>query len=302
MPNIIVTGAAGLIGARLVTALGAQGGVFGLRRSQPETRTPGVDWIEADLTDPSFPTQLPAGVDTVVHLAQSSHFRDFPDQAMDVFSVNVAATARLLDWCVRAGASRFVLASSGGVYGTGDGERGFSEDDVVGGGSPLGYYLASKQCAELLAESYTDHLTVTTLRFFFVYGPEQRRGMLIPRLVDSVLAERPIALQGEDGLTINPIHVDDAVTAITRSLSLSESHKINVAGPEVLSLRRIGDTIGGLTGRQPRYEVDPASRPSQIVGDIGKMKRLLGSPGILFSDGVADVCAALGSTHLQPRS
>lgn len=298
MSDILVTGATGLIGQRLMCALGVEGGAYGVAHKQQNDRIPGVDWITADLTDPLTLDRLPAGVKSVVHLAQSSHFRDFPDQAMDVFGVNVAATARLLDWCVKTGVKRFVLASSGGIYGSGD--RGFSEDDVVGGGSPLGYYLASKQCAELLAESYADQLTVTTLRFFFVYGPEQRRSMLIPRLVESVLTERAIALQGEDGLTINPIHVDDAVAAITRSLSLTDSHKINVAGPEILSLRQIGDTIGELTGRAPCYEVDSSAKPSQIVGDIRKMKRLLGSPTISFSAGVAEVCAALKPKNTQP--
>lgn len=299
MPNILVTGATGLIGDHLIRALTASGQVYALGRSRPAAAGSGITWIPHDLTERSLPDLMPSGIDAVIHLAQSAHFRDFPERALDVFEVNVAATARLLDWCVRSGVSRFVLASSGGVYGSGDHE--FTEDEPIGGGQSLGYYPASKHCAELLAESYATQLTVTTLRFFFVYGPRQRRGMLIPRLVESVLTKRAITLQGQDGLTINPIHVEDAVAAIIRCLDLDQGHTINIAGPQILSLRQIGDAIGKLTGLPPSYEVDPVAKPSQIVGDIRKMKRLLGPPTVLFSEGVADVCAALGSTHPQPR-
>lgn len=63
----------------------------------------------------------------------------------------------------------------------------------------------------------------------------------------------------------------------------------------------IGDIIGGLIGKPPYYEVGPAPGPIHIMGDIAKMKRLLGPPGILFSGGVADVCAVVQSVLRRPR-
>lgn len=290
MPDVLVTGATGLIGDRLVRSLSGLGRVWGLARRQPEEPIAGVEWLVGDLSNPDAVLDRLDRVDVVVHLAQSSRFREFPDQALDVFNVNVASTARLLDWSRRVGVGRFVLASSGGVYGSG--ERSFTEDEPIGGGSPLGYYLASKLSSELLAESYAGQFVVSILRFFFVYGPRQRRTMLIPRLVDSVDAGRPISLQGPDGLTINPIHVDDAVAAVRRCLDLTESHKINVAGPRPLTLRQIGHAIGEQLGTAPIYEVDADARPGSLVGDIAKMTRLLVPPKIAFADGVATVCKA----------
>ena len=291
MPDILVTGATGLIGARLVRALAGVGRVWALSRRRPDQAVPGVEWLVEDLTSAETALERLGRVDAVVHLAQSSRFRDFPDQALDVFDVNVRSTARLLDWGRRTGVKRFILASSGGIYGSG--ERGFTEDDPIGGDSPLGYYLASKHCAELLAESYAGQLTVTMLRFFFVYGPEQRRSMLVPRLVRSVADGQPITLQGPDGLRINPIHVDDAVGAIRRSLDLTEGHKINIGGPQVLTLRQIGDAIGRSLGIAPHYDVRMDAEPRHLVGDIAKMTRLLGAPSTRFDDGVAEVCAAI---------
>ncbi len=291
MPNILVTGAAGLVGSRLVRALKTRGRVYGLVREVPDHAGDGIEWIQADLSQPSFTDRLPKDVGAVVHLAQSSRFREFPDQALDVFGVNVGSTARLLDWSQSNGIGRFILASSGGIYGSG--ERGFTEDDLIGGDSPLGFYLASKHCAELLAESYAGQFVVTMLRFFFVYGPEQRRSMLVPRLVRSVAEGRPITLQGSDGLRINPIHVDDAVAAICQALTLDDGHKINVAGPQVLNLREIGEAIGRALDKTPTFELQRDAEPRHLVGDIAKMTRLLGAPTIRFESGVAEVCAEL---------
>lgn len=292
MPSILVTGAAGLVGQRLVRALEPRGEVFGLCREPPDEPGSSVNWIAADLTDPLFPEKLPATLDTVIHLAQSSRFRSLPDQAMDVFAVNVDSTARLLDWSSRNGVRRFILASTGGVYGSGP--KSFSESEPLGGNGPLGYYPASKRCAELLTESYAGNFDVAILRFFFIYGTEQRQSMLIPRLVDSVATRRAITLQGSDGLTINPLHVDDAVLAIMRVLELTGSHTINIAGPQPLTLRQIGDAIGRAFGTDPVYDVQEDVEPGSLVGDIGKMTRLLGAPQVPFSEGIAEICAGYG--------
>lgn len=289
MSDILVTGGTGLIGRNLLPVLADRGRVWATTHGAGGPHVPGVRWIEHDLAAPELPRDLPERIDTVIHLAQSSRFREFPDQAHDIFGVNVASTVALLDWARRAGARRFIYASSGGIYG--HGEQEFREDDPIHATRPLGFYLASKQCGELLVESYAEQFTVVILRFFFVYGRDQRPSMLIPRLVQSVVEGRPVLLQGGDGLRLNPTHVSDAVRAVVGALELEESHKINVAGPEVLTLRDVAETIGRQVGREPVFETRPDQTPSHLVGDIGKMSRLLGAPTVRFDDGVRELCA-----------
>jgi len=109
---------------------------------------------------------------------------------------------------------------------------------------------------------------------------------LIPRLVQSVREGRSITLQGQDGIRINPTYVTDAAAAIVQALTLAGSHKINVGGPEVLSLRQIGEIIGQRVGREPIFQIEADAAPRHLVGDIGKMSQLLGAPQIQFADGV----------------
>ncbi len=121
-----------------------------------------------------------------------------PARALEVFQVNIASTARLLDFAWRAGIERFVYASSGGIYS--GGIQTFHETSPVIQPNTLGYYLGSKVSCEALASSYARFMKIMVLRFFFIYGRGQNRTMLIPRLIDNVRQGRPITIQGECGL------------------------------------------------------------------------------------------------------
>lgn len=292
----MVTGAAGLIGSHLTGRLASDWEVVGVSRTP--LMAP-VRHVPIDLSARWSPDLLPAKTDAVVHLAQSEHFRNFPGRAPEVFQVNTASTLQLLDYAYRAGAKTFILASSGGIYG--HGEQEFTEDMVTPPQGDLGFYLGTKLCSEVLAENYVPYMNVIVLRFFFVYGPGQRKHMLVPRLIASVRDGAPITLQGPEGIRINPIHVSDAAEAIRRALDLSGSHKINVAGPEVLSMRDIGRIIGQALGQAPVFAEQPDVAPRHLVGDIRKMAQILVPPVVKFKDGVADLLSSESYDQYHPQ-
>ena len=261
----------------------------GLDCVRPEERLD-MAWVEQDLTQPLDGTTLPRKVDVIVHLAQSPFYKNFPDKADHIFEVNVHGTLRLLEYARSAQCKRFVLASTGGVYGFGD--HPFKEAEAIALPAVPGFYPATKMSAELLAANYAAYMDLITLRFFFVYGEGQARNMLVPRLIHSVLEGRSIQLQGADGLRINPTYVGDAVSAMARSCELEGSHIINVGGPENLSLRQMACHIGHAAQKTPVFEVQEREVAHQLVGDIGEMKRLLGEPKIRFEEGVERAVSA----------
>jgi UDP-glucose 4-epimerase len=280
--TILITGATGLIGSHLMKSFGPNDTVYAISRGTP---VPGATHtVQLDLGQPWRSDQLPTGVDVVVHLAQSEHYREFPQWAEDVFSVNTLSTVKLLDFARQTGVKQFVMASSGGVYGAG--ANSFSEDEAIVAKGELGFYIGTRLCSEILSECYAAWMNVVSLRFFFAYGEGQRPNMLVPRLVESVRAEREIQLKGEQGLSINPVHVSDAVLAVRQAMQLQGSHKLNVGGAEVLSLRRIAEIIGGALGKQPQFEVQSAASNADLVGDISRMKALLCEPRVGFEQGV----------------
>lgn len=269
-----------------VSQFAQQHHVYAVVHSMPAQPLPGVIYHEVDLSSDWSPKALPTSIDVVIHLAQSSHFREFPEQAMDVFGVNVASTARLLDYARTAGARHFILASSGGVYGAGD--EAFRENSPIPHHGQLGYYLGSKLCAEVLAQNYSSLMNVAILRFFFMYGKGQKRQMLVPRLVDNVIAGNPINLQGKDGIKINPIHVSDAAAALEGCLKLEGSHTFNVAGAQTMSMREIAGLIGQAVGREPVFKID-ACEPRHLIADIGALSDSLVVPRVSFAQGIMEL-------------
>lgn len=289
--KILVTGASGFIGSRLVAQLAAEHDIWALCHKQAGTPSPRVRWLHHDFSTGVLPPGLPERADAVIHLAQSPHYRGFPDHAGHVFSVGAGSTVLLLDWARRVGVRQFILASTGGLHGGSDQPLQESGAPVETPG-PLGFYYAVKHSSEVCAAQYAGYFSVAVLRFFFVYGTGQRSSMLLPRLVTAVRDGRPILLHGEDGIRINPVHVSDAVQAVARCLTLTGRHVMNIAGPTVLSLRRIGELIGQQVGHLPVFTADRSARPQHLVADISRMSALLGAPAVDLPHGLAELCRA----------
>lgn len=280
---ILITGATGLLGGHAVTYLRESHEVHAVVRAMPAAIENDVRCHTIDFNEYWSTNDLPKRVDAVIHLAQSAHFREFPEKALDIFRVNIDSTARLLDYAHQAGARHFIYASSGGIYGSGN--VAFDEDSPVVQSSQLGYYLGSKLCGEVLAKSYAALMNVIILRFFFMYGKEQKRSMLIPRLIDNVKSGQDITIQGKDGIRVNPIHVSDATKALARTLSCKQSAVFNIAGPEVLSLRQIVEIMGMQLNIKPKFEIIPGE-PKDLIGNTAAMEKQLYRPEVRIKDGI----------------
>lgn len=284
--RVAVTGAAGFTGRRVVALLAEQGHeVVAVGRSDASGPVPGAAvHLEQDLAAP-LREDLPAALDAVVHLAQSRRYRDWPEGATDVFDVNAAATVRLADWCRRAGAGRFVYASSGAVYAAGPDPKTETEAP-----DPTGFYGASKLAGEIAALAFADQFDVTALRFFFIYGPGQT-GMFLPGLIGRVRARETVTVAGPDGIRVNPVHVDDAARAVVAAATtVTEGGPCNVAGPQALRVREIVERIGAELGCAADVRAGPPA--GDLVADVGRMRRLLHDPVITLDDGIAGTLRA----------
>ena len=110
--------------------------------------------------------------------------------------------------------------------------------------------------------------------------------MLIPSLIDRVANDRPLTLQGNDGLVFPPTHVDDAAAVTIRALK-APSGAFDVCGPSAISMRDLGAIIGNALGRSVRFEIHDGPSP-YLVGH--QPVDFLGSSSITPEDGVAALC------------
>ena len=268
--RVLVTGASGFVGGQLIPALARDGhDVYGLVR--PGSSAPAeATAVEADLEAPLDLDALPR-VDAVVHLAQANV--PFPDGARALRLVNTAATHELLELARISDARVFVHASSGSVYGLGEGP--VAEDDPRRASD---FYAVTKRNAELLLEPYSAFFGTVSLRLFAPYGPTQT-GRLIPNLVRRVRDGEPITLVDGGRPRMTPIFVDDVVRAFTAALELEGHHVANVAGDEIVGIGDIAAAIGDVLGREPVFDHGQGAS-GDLIADNARMKELL-APGPL---------------------
>jgi nucleoside-diphosphate-sugar epimerase len=275
---VLLTGGSGFLGSVVSERLLARGEVVALHRPSATPRPiEGVRWIAQDLSAP-LSAELPDSIDAVVHLAQSRRYREFPEGAVDMHEINTAATVRLLDYCRRAGGASFTYASSGAVYAPGP--EPVKEADAP---RPGNFYAASKLAGEQAVEQFRGILRAHALRFFFIYGPGQSN-MFIPGLLGRVRAAQDVTLAGPDGIRVNPVYVDDAADAVIATLDLPGSETINVAGPDIVSVREIAELGGRLLEHAPSFAAgDPQG---DLVASIDRQCAAVGAPTVGFEEGL----------------
>jgi UDP-glucose 4-epimerase len=275
---VLLTGASGFLGSAVLNQLVGDTEVIALHRpgSAPEAAD-GVRWIAQDLCAP-LSSELPEQIDAVIHLAQSRRYREFPDGAVDVQEVNAGATVRLLDYCRNAGGRSFTYASSGAVYAAGP-EPVSEQDDP----RPGNFYGVSKLAGELAVEQFRGVLKAHSLRFFFIYGPHQRN-MFIPGLLDRVRKGEAVTLAGPDGIRVNPVYIEDAARAVVRTIALEDSHTLNVAGPDRVSVREIAEIGGRLLDRTPSFSTgDPQA---DLIASTERQSATVGAPTVGIEEGL----------------
>ena len=231
--KVLVTGAAGFIGAALCGRLLARGDrVAGLdsfssyydpslkeARVAHFCRGDRFRLARADLGDRAalealFASEAP---DRVVHLAAQAGVRHSFSHPEDYIQSNIVGFANLLECCRRHGPVHVVFASSSSVYGA-NGRVPFSVHDAAD--HPVSLYGATKKANEAMAHSYSHlyALPVTGLRFFTVYGPWGRPDMAYFSFARRILAGLPIEVFNHGRNRRDFTYIDDVVDVMLRVL------------------------------------------------------------------------------------
>ena len=160
--RVLVTGAAGYLGSRLIESLAAReahgAGIecivaSDLREMPAEKRLPGVAYATLDVRDPSLADVLAHHrIDTVVHLAAIVTPGPKSNREFE-YSVDVLGTRNVLDCCVASGTGKIIVTSSGAAYGYhADNPEWLSETDPVRGNEAFAYSHHKRLVEEMLAE------------------------------------------------------------------------------------------------------------------------------------------------------
>ena len=229
---ILVTGAAGFIGAAVSERLVARGetvvGIDNLNDYySQELKLSRLERIqhsnfhfkEQDISNETkiaelFATQKPK---SVVHLAAQAGVRYSLENPNAYIKSNLSGFMQILEGCRHHKVNHLVYASSSSVYG-GNTNLPFHESQSVN--HPVSLYAATKKSNELMAHTYSHlyDICATGLRFFTVYGPWGRPDMAPMLFADAVLRGKPIRIFNYGKMQRDFTYIDDIVEGIIRVL------------------------------------------------------------------------------------
>ena len=276
--SVIITGSSGFLGRNLSSRLAEskQAELIQINRENG-----------FDLSVEGWTRKIPiTQANTVFHFAQSNRYRDFPEGAEDVFRVNIASTFELLEWSRKHGVKRFIFASTGHVYKSYN--KKLTEDGAC---APDTLYANSKFSAERIVESYSDFFEVINTRIFGLYGPGQKNN-LITNIIKLIEEGNEIKLDGDKGLSLTPLFIEDAVWVFIKLSRLALKNNkltLNLAGDEGLSLLEIAKQISEITKKKPKFTTTEKT-PKLFLGDNKLMKKLTGQKNLVrFKDGIRKI-------------
>jgi len=233
--TVLVTGAAGFIGAAVSDALMARGqpvvGIDNLNDYYPvslkkarldrlENRHRGMFHFSAvDFSDQAALADAlaPLRFDTVVHLGAQAGVRYSLENPQAYVASNLAGHVNMLEIARGRELEHMVYASSSSVYG-GNASLPFSVEDRAD--HPVSLYAATKKADELMSETYAHlfRIPLTGLRFFTVYGPWGRPDMAMWKFAERILTGRPIDVYNHGEMSRDFTYIEDIVDGVLACL------------------------------------------------------------------------------------
>ena len=310
--TVLVTGAAGFIGAALSKRLLQRGDrVVGIDNLNdyydPTLKQARLREIEAAASSDAWRFERMSLEDgdalmnlcaaehpsVVVNLAAQAGVRYSLENPAAYIQSNLVGFGHILESCRHNGVGHLVYASSSSVYG-GNRNLPFHEGQAVN--HPVSLYAASKKANELMAHTYSHlyGLPATGLRFFTVYGPWGRPDMAPMLFARAILAGEPIKVFNHGRMQRDFTYIDDIVEGVIRCCD-----KPATANPDFDALHPDPATASA----PHRLFNIGNSQPTELLRFIEVMEQALGREAVKDFQPMqpGDVVATAADTHALER-
>jgi UDP-glucose 4-epimerase len=255
--KILITGGAGGIGSTFINSLSDSyqiDVVDNLHNGFKENiKNENINFIESDISNPKTYSLLTGNYDCVFHLAAVSSLPFCENNKETAIRYNFLGTMLLIEYCRINGIKNFVFASTSAVY-ENNSSNIFTENLTV---NPDLIYPLSKKISEDLLKSYIKNydMSITILRFFNVFGPNQDFTRSNPPLLNYLIREysldRVPILHSDGKQARDYIYVQDLVTLFLKIIDKPSKEIFNVCTGQLLSVNEMNDFVAKYFKKNP---------------------------------------------------
>lgn len=297
--RVLVTGGAGFIGSNLVKQLFNNGHevvvLDNLMSGYKSNLTPFPDirFIQGDTRDEFAVADAMQGVEVVFHLAASVGNKRSIDNPLIDAEINVIGTLKVLEAARKAGVRKIVASSSAGIFGELK-TLPIKEDHPIEPDTPYG---STKLCMEkeCLAYAKLFEMDAVCLRYFNVYGPNQRfdaYGNVIPIFAFKMLQKEPITIFGDGEQTRDFVNVCDIVQAnIKAAMAEGLSGAFNIGSNSRITINKLVELLHTASGIEPQvvYGQPRAGDVRHSLADINAASNAFGfKPSVSMEQGLKE--------------
>jgi UDP-glucose 4-epimerase len=298
--RVLVTGAAGFIGSHLAERLRSMGlevaGIDNFSNGYEENLAAlkgdrGFRLARGDILNSKDLSKACEGVDSVIHMAANSSVARSAEEPVEDFKINAVGTLNVLECARKEDIKAVLLASSSTVYGKA--ELPTPEDHPL---RPISNYGASKAAAEAYCSSYSSlyGLRAASLRYFNIYGPRSRKGVMFDLLKKLQRDKSRLEVLGTGSQEKDYLYIDDAVDA---TLLVAEKGRLggeayNVGSGVAYTIRELAMSLLRILGLGGRIKVickGGLSWPGDVQrtrADISKLGKLRFAPKVELDRGM----------------
>jgi UDP-glucuronate 4-epimerase len=322
--KILVTGAAGFIGAHTVLSLLKRGheviGIdnvndyYAVRLKYDRLYMTGIGkagieygsfaqselydgyrFMKLDLTDIDGLTTIfnTEHFDAVINLAGQAGVRYSIENPFAYAQSNLLGFLNILECCRHNPVKHLVYASSSSVYGMNE-KVPYSEDDKTD--SPVSLYAATKKSNELMAHAYSKlyKIPTTGLRFFTVYGPWGRPDMAPHLFLKAIINDKPINVFNHGHMKRDFTYIDDIVAGVVSATENAATGDVpfriyNIGNSSPVDLMDFISVIEKVSGHKAHMNM-LEMQPGDVVmtyADTTKLERDFGyKPSTSIEDGI----------------
>jgi dTDP-4-dehydrorhamnose reductase len=277
MKKVLVTGASGLLGSKILQSFKNEYEVIGTF-NQNAFEMPGIETVQMDITDPEQSIEIirNSSPDLVIHSAANRNVDYCEEHRETAWNINVEGTRNVINGCKKTD-THLIFISTDMVF-SNNNVRSFLESDEV---SPLNYYGVTKVEAEKIVPEYEES---TIVRVSLLYGWHVLglRSDFVGWVIDRIHNKSIVELFTDQYRNVT--YIDHVALGIKEIFNQSKTGIFHIAGNKCINRFEFGQKICKVFELNDEY-IKPvtsdhsswiAKRPNRCCMDVSKTELELG--------------------------